>query len=101
VSVSHEDAEAHTVVLERARRRALTVVLVDCIAIVILVLVRAQNAEVLTFGATEESIFSFGILAIAIHSGFRWGQFEKLGAVLRALRDLEERATPSGTEPGL
>lgn len=78
--------------LERARRRAITVAVVDWIAIIILVVLRSRNAEVFTLGPTEDSIFSIGILAVAIHSGFRLGQYEKLSAVSRVVTELDARS---------
>lgn len=84
--------------LERARRRAIMVVALDWIAVLILVFVRSRSGEVFSIGPTEDSIFSVGLLAIAVHSGFRLGQLEKIQAVNRALDELDERSQPD-TEP--
>lgn len=79
--------------LARAQRRALLVAVLDWIAIIVLVIVRARSGEGFVVGPTEESIFSIGLLAIAVHSGFRIGQLEKLRAVERALDDMDSRST--------
>ena len=78
--------------LERARRRNTLVVVLDWIALLILVFVRARSAQVLDIGPSEDSIFSLGLLAIAAHSGFRLGRLEKLHAVRRALDGLSKRS---------
>ncbi|MCP4200528.1 MAG: hypothetical protein GY769_01175 [bacterium] len=94
----HPEPEDSVAALERARRRALLVVVFDWIAILILVFVRARSGEMFSIGPSEDSIFSLGLLAIAAHSGFRLGQLEKIRAVARALDELEERSQPV-TEP--
>ena len=86
-----DEAEARAA-LEHARRRATMVVVLDWIAIVVLVLVRARAGAIFAVGPNEESIFAIGLLAIAVHSGFRLGQLEKIRAVRRALDELEERS---------
>jgi len=78
--------------LERARRRNTLVVVLDWIALLVLVFVRARSAQVLDIGPSEDSIFSLGLLAIAAHSGFRLGRLEKLHAVRRALDGLSKRS---------
>lgn len=70
--------------LQRARRRALMVVALDWAAIVVLVLVGERALPLLNLGATEHTVFTLAILAVAVHSGFRLGQLEKLRAVARA-----------------
>ena len=84
--------------LERARRRAILVVVLDWIALLVLVFARARVTGVLEIGPSEEGIFALGLLAIAAHSGFRLGQLEKLHAVGRALDDLSKRSQ-SATRP--
>jgi hypothetical protein len=68
----------------RARRRALIVIALDWTAIAALVLLSDRTQPLLTLGPTEETVFTLGILAVAVHSGFRLGQLEKLRAVARA-----------------
>jgi hypothetical protein len=64
----------------------------DWLALLVLFALRTPGQAWLPFGPTEESIFTLGILILAVHSGFRLGQLEKLRAVRRTLNDLEERA---------
>ncbi len=75
--------------LARARGRALLVAVIDWLAIALLFLWRDPLAEFLRLGATEESIFTVAVLAVAVHSGFRLGQRERYGAVDAALRSLQ------------
>ena len=77
--------------LHRAQKRATLSVAVDWIAIAILFIFRPEGEPFLTFGANPRTVFSAGILAVAIHSGFRLGQLEKYRAVERACRELSER----------
>lgn len=80
--------------LAKARRRAIAVIVLDWAALLVLVFARAGSEPVLPLGATEDSIFALGLLAIAVHSGFRLGQLEKLAAVRRVLLDLADRERP-------
>jgi len=89
------EADDSRAVVERAKRRALLVVILDWTALLVLVLARARSGEAFAIGPNEESIFSLGLLAIAVHSGFRLGQLEKLHAVGRSLDDLAERSEPT------
>lgn len=82
--------------LERSRRRALTMVALDWLAIVVLLFARARSGPAMLIGPTEDSILAIGLLALATHSGFRLGQLEKLGAVKRALGELAVRSRSSG-----
>ena len=77
-------------VLRRARRRALVVALLDWAAIVALFLLRDGRSPFLAAGASEQGLFTLGILAVASHAGFRLGQMEKYAAVARALEELPE-----------
>ena len=78
-------------VLAKARRRCLLAVLVDWSAIVLLVLANRDAAAILTLTPTAETVLTLGVLAVAVHSGFRLGQLEKYRAVERAAQDLLER----------
>ncbi len=64
----------------------------DWFAILVLVVARAQGGNIMSFGPTEDTIFAVGLLAIAVHSGFRLGQLEKMRAVERALSELDARS---------
>ncbi len=77
--------------LRRAERRALRVVGLDWAAVLILLLFRDRSQAFLPLGATIDTVFTLGILAVAVHSGFRLGQLEKLKAVGRACRELLQR----------
>ena len=81
---AQETPEMRAETMRRARRRALIVIVLDWVAILILVLFGDRALPMLTFGASEHSVFTLAILAVAAHSGFRLGQLEKLRAVARA-----------------
>lgn len=83
--------------LAAARRKAVLVIALDWAALLILLFARARSAEIFSFGPTEESIFAVGILAIAVHSGFRLGQLEKYDAIRRVLEELDMRSGRSGS----
>ena len=70
--------------MARARRRALTVVALDWLAILVLVLFGEHALLALSLGPAEGTVFTLAILAVATHAGFRLGQLEKLRAVARA-----------------
>lgn len=74
--------------LERAERRALLVIGLDWLALVALFLFRDPLAPFLPMGPTVETVFTLGVVAVAVHSGFRLGQLEKYRAVRRAWDDL-------------
>lgn len=80
--------EAEADALRQAERRALLVVVVDWLALAVLFVFRDTAAQFLPFDATVDTVFTFGVLAVAVHSGFRLGQVEKYRAVIRAHRDL-------------
>ena len=69
-----------TETLSRAMSRARMVVAVDCLAILILFLFRDHTRP-----------FTFGVLAVAAHAGFRWAQLERLRTVQRLCDDLRQR----------
>ena len=77
--------------LERARKRARLVVAFDWAALFLLFFTRDQGRTFLPSGPTVEVVFTLGVLAVAVHSGFRLGQLEKLGSVERVCRELLER----------
>lgn len=77
-----------------AIRRARLVVAVDCLAILILFLFRDSSQPFLPFNQTIETVFTFGVLAVAAHAGFRWAQLERLRTVQRLCHDLRQRQEP-------
>jgi hypothetical protein len=74
--------------LRHAERRALLVVGLDWLALAVLFVLRDTAAPFLPFDPTVDTVFTLGILAVAIHSGFRLGQLEKYRAILRVHHDL-------------
>jgi len=78
--------------LSRAGRRAKLVVAVDCLAILILFLFREKTRPFLPVNQTIETIFTFGILAVAGHAGFRYAQLDRLRAIRRLCGELIERS---------
>ncbi len=88
---SQEEFEASLEALQRAQKRAMLVAAMDWIAILTLFFLRPDDTSFFAFGANPRTVFSFGILAVAVHSGFRLGQAEKYRAVERACRELSER----------
>ncbi len=77
--------------LERARRRARLVVALDWVALAVLLVANDRGAAFLSLGPGEATAFTLAALAVAVHSGFRLGQLEKLSAVARATAGLESR----------
>jgi hypothetical protein len=75
--------------LAKARQRALLVAIVDWVALVVLFALRDPLSSFLSLGASEETVFTLAVLAVAVHSGFRLGQWEKLRAVEAAVESLE------------
>lgn len=84
---SNEDAELGPN-FERARRRAIFMIALDWIAILLLILLDPNPPTRLALGPFEGTVFTLAILAVAVHSGYRLGQLEKLNAVGRLARDL-------------
>lgn len=77
--------------LARARRKATWVVAFDWLAILVLVGLHGRGESQLSLGATEQTLFTVGILAVAVHSGYRLAQVHKLRAIERLVAELEER----------
>ncbi len=86
-----ETPELRAETMQRARRRSLIVIALDWAAIVTLVLLGDRALPMLTFGPTERAVFTLVVLVVAVHSGFRLGQLEKLRAVARAGDRLADR----------
>ena len=89
--------------LQRAGRRALMVAVVDWLAILVLFTLHDGPTGFLSAGATEQGLFTFGVLAVATHAGFRLAQREKYVAVARALEELPAEGTvgdPTGPDEG-
>lgn len=74
----------------KARRRSLLVAIVDWAAIASLFVFRDPLSHFLSIGTDERTIFTLAILTIAVHSGFRLGQWEKYRAVETAVRSLSQ-----------
>ncbi|MDH3254997.1 MAG: hypothetical protein OEM62_08410 [Acidobacteriota bacterium] len=76
--------------LRKARRRATFTVVFNWLALAILFYFRSSRGPWLMLGAAEESLFTLGVLAVAVHSGFRLAQLHTLRSVKRVLDNLEE-----------
>lgn len=81
--------------LAKARRKGAFVVGLEWIAIVVLLVLHDSGLPMLTLGATEQTAFTVGVLVVAIHSGFRLGQLEKLRTVQRLSHEIEARESDS------
>ena len=77
--------------LTRARKRALLVALVDWIAIGILLAFHSGPRPFLPLGASTDTVFTLGVLVVAMHSGFRLGQARTYKTVSRVCHELWER----------
>ena len=77
--------------LQAASRKGRGVAGFDLAALLVLIWVRSATPPVLELGRSAEALFSLGLLAIAVHCGFRLGQLEKYRAVERTLDELERR----------
>ena len=77
--------------LAKARRRAILVSLVNWIALVILLAFHSGPQPFLPFGPSTDTVFTLGVLAVAMHSGFRLGQARTYKAVSRVSQELLER----------
>jgi hypothetical protein len=86
-------AHADEAALAKARRRAVLAVAFDWLAIVLLVVLHSGEAPQLTLEGGEQTLFTLGILAVAVHSGFRLGQLQKLRRIGRLAAELEARAS--------
>ena len=75
--------------LERAVRRAGLVIALSWAALVLLLATRRAEGPWLALGPGEETIFAIGVLVVAVYSGFRLGQRDKLRAVQRVLKRLD------------
>lgn len=92
-----ESLDDERAALRQAARRALLVVVVDALAIAILFAMRDRTRAFLVFDRSPETVFTLGVLLVAIHLGFRLAQYMQLQRVARALDDLPEE--PSGSPP--
>lgn len=79
------------VALARAGRRALFVVVLDLAAVAVLFALREPAASFLAPGATEEGLFTFGVLAVVAHAGYRFAQYRHLRTVARLHDELAAR----------
>lgn len=73
--------------VSRARTRAALMATLDWVAILVLFAWRAGR-PLLVLGANEETIFTLGVLAVAVHSGYRLAQMRTFGAVREAIESL-------------
>jgi hypothetical protein len=87
------------VALAKARRRAAAVAILDWAAILALFLLRDAGTPLLVLGASQQGVFTLGILAVASHAGFRLGQLDKLAAVGRVLEQLPDSGRAAAADP--
>ena len=77
--------------LRRARRKATWMVALDWLAIALILGLQDLAATRLSLGATEQTLLTIGVLAVAVHSGFRLAQIHQLRNLERLVSELEER----------
>ena len=76
--------------LDGARRRALLVAVLDGLAIAALLLLR-QGDRFLVLSRNEETLFTLGVLVVAVHLGFRLAHAATVSTVRRLHDELTER----------
>jgi hypothetical protein len=74
--------------LRQAARRALLVVVIDALALVLLFALRDRSGSFLQLDRSPDSVFTLGVLVVAVHLGFRLAQYLHLRRVGSALLDL-------------
>jgi hypothetical protein len=79
--------------LRRVRLRAAWVVALDALALALLLALR-EGDRFLHLGRRPETIFTLGVLVVAVHLGFRLGQYLTYRNVARVHEELRERETP-------
>lgn len=84
-------AEVDAAAVKKARRRGLLVVFFDWFALVVLLLWRDPRGPQAGLSAGETLLFTLGLLAVAVHSGYRLAQVHQLSRIERLVEDLEER----------
>ena len=77
--------------LERARKRSALVAAVDLAAIAVLFALRDPGRVFLFLGRGEETAFTLGVLALAVHLGFRLAQYQAYRDLARLHQELVER----------
>jgi hypothetical protein len=80
----HDQREA----LEKAEKKALVAAVLDWIALAALFVLRDGSGAFLPAGPTIDTVFTLGVVAVAVHSGFRLGQREKYRATRRVWEDV-------------
>lgn len=77
--------------LAGARRRAVLMIAFDAAAIAVLFALRDPAAPFLPLGPQVETVFTLGVLAVAVHLGLRLGQYLTYRNVARVWEELLER----------
>lgn len=95
-----ETADRERSSVSRAGRRALIVAGVDLAALLVLYLFRDAGRPFLGSGASEEGLFTLGLLAVAVHAGYRLAQWRHLATVARLHDELVEREGADNTGAG-
>ena len=84
-------AERERQALGGARRRAVLMIAFDAAAIAVLFALRDPAAPFLALGPRVETVFTLGVLAVAVHLGLRLGQYLTYRNVTRVWEELLER----------
>jgi len=85
------DGQESQEALARAIRRTRLVIIIDWLAILILFLFRDTVRPFLPADRTVETVFTMGVLAVAAHAGYRWGQLDRYRAVEHLCEELRQR----------
>jgi len=85
------EAEREREALAGARRRALLMMALDAAAIAVLFALRDPAVPFLALGPRIETVFTLGVLAVAVHLGLRLGQYLTYRNVTRVWEELLER----------
>ncbi|HUP22187.1 MAG TPA: hypothetical protein VNB06_04525 [Thermoanaerobaculia bacterium] len=92
--------DAEKGILRQAARRALLVVLIDALALVLLFVLRDRSRSFLQLDRSPDSVFTLGVLVVAVHLGFRLAQVLHLRRVGSALLDLPAEPPADTKAPG-
>lgn len=89
-ATAEEETSHEREALDRGHRRGVFVVALDAAAIVVLLLLR-EDDRFLVLARSEETIFTVGVLVVAVHLGFRLAQVLTVATVRRLHGEVSER----------
>lgn len=87
-----DPGDAHLTTIRHAARRALLVAAIDALAIALLFVLRDRSRSFLLLERSPDAVFTLGVLAVAVHLGFRLAQYRQLRRVLWAVAELPRDA---------